>query len=504
MAALLLFFIVIFFYKNLFYNKEPSSKKVNKQLEVEVNKDLTLKEAISIGLSHLKEKEDSQSTFKLFDATSVDDANSKINEGNDGTRHMWNITFVNSKNGHAHYITIKNGRVINSDLNKAVNIPNKLLIDIEDLNFDSVAAINFTKEKLGLLPGENFAIGFHFVISKTEDAVPVLTVYGSDKQDGYISKIHYNVEDGNLIAIEKKVPTGGGFYRVNGENISLVTDKNHAVIGSRLADQTTVLWGYQNPGSIFSTAYIKILKGQNETWETVNINEKFITNVWLSDNFLNDNTIYYSTDTAIKRFDIEKNEDKILLRVNSIIDFVYSKQMLAVLTDKGVIYHSENKGLMWEKISGYQGINQIKLNQNGEIFTLYNGKIHINKLNLHTKINLPKEIENIIGFEVVENQLVVYTPTSVWFLDKIQKWHRFDINVPIDTIFINLNDLNNAFVVSENTLYNFKFDIGGEKYSYSKINFPSQFIVSNVSTSSNDILISFVPTFNWTLKEEIK
>ncbi|MBK3493914.1 hypothetical protein JFL43_03380 [Viridibacillus sp. YIM B01967] len=501
LLVFLLIIVVVFLYKEPLYDKVFSSKKVNDSLEI--NYELTLNEAISIGLSHVKKKEMKNSVFNLFDATSVDDQNSRREEGKDGKRHKWNITLVNSKNGHAYYITIENGKVKKSDFDEAIKLPKDLLIDIENLNFDSFDAVEVAKEKLGLLPGEGFAIGYHFVVSKNEKNKPVLSVFGTDKQDGYISKVHFNAIDGNLLAVEKKVPNGGGFYRINKTNISLITDENNAVIGSKSAGQTTLIWGYQNPGSKFSTAYIKVYKEQSKKWEALSIKEKFISNVWLSNNFSKDNKIYYSTDTAIKSFDITKNVRKIIFKGENLIKFVYSKKVMAVLTDKGDIYYSENNGLSWEEFKGKEGINQIKVNQNGDIFALLNGQIYKKDLNHLALINLPQEIENIIGFECADNILVVYTQNSVWYLDKVQKWHRFDLNIPIETIFVNANKPHNTFIMSEGTLINFNFDLKGDKYRFKKIDMPSKFIVSDVFASKNDIFISIVPTFNWTLREEL-
>ena len=70
-------------------------------------------------------------------------------------------------------------------------------MDIKELSISTTEAVAIAKENYGLLPGSDWAQGYHFVLENSGVAL-VLSVVGRNT-DGSISRIYFNAKTGEVI-----------------------------------------------------------------------------------------------------------------------------------------------------------------------------------------------------------------------------------------------------------------------------------------------------------------
>lgn len=129
--------------------------------------------------------------------TSVDDGiDSEFVKGEDGKRHYWNFDFV-VKNTNKHLIITVRGKAIVNKLETESSVDNDHIIDIERLNISTVEAALIARETYGLLPGTDWAQGYHFVLENDGMAL-VLAVVGLN-DNGAMSRVFFNAETGEVI-----------------------------------------------------------------------------------------------------------------------------------------------------------------------------------------------------------------------------------------------------------------------------------------------------------------
>lgn len=500
---------LVFLFSNYSFSTFSSSNFASEQQDPNnvIERELSLKEALSLGLKEAEKK--LGSNVKIFDVTSVDDKTSTDKDGQDGERHKWNITFVHANNGDTFYVSIGNGEITLSEEQNGTNIDKENLIDPKDISFDSIDVLNVAKKRFALQPGGNFARGYHFVISKSSDNEPILSVHGTD-QKGYITRIHFNANTEEFIAIETKEPTGGGgFYKLKDAKFNLITERDSAVVGLNVTntfdlDQTIAIWGYHKPGSSFSTPYIKLSYDNGENWEFIKLKEENVTKVWFSDNYSKDNIIYYSTDNMIKSYNNKSKDVKIIFQGKKLIDVVHSKQVLAVLTEVGT-YISNDNGVKWNKVETMNNIEKINMDKNGVLYMLTNGQLYRNNLEDNSKINLPKDINIITEFKVINEKLLLYTLDSLWLINlETNEPRQIKINKPIEIAFFNDSNPFESYLVIENKVFELNIYKEGENFKLKEVIVPSEGFVTYLVPASNQLFLTVAPTFNWEIKGEIK
>lgn len=129
--------------------------------------------------------------------TSVDDSiDDEFVKGENGKRRYWNFDFV-VENTNKHLIITLHDKAIVNQIEAESNVNKDCIIDIDKLNISTVEAILIAKETYGLLPGTDWAQGYHFVLKK-EGMVLVLTVVGLN-ESGKMSRVFFNAETGAVI-----------------------------------------------------------------------------------------------------------------------------------------------------------------------------------------------------------------------------------------------------------------------------------------------------------------
>ena len=134
---------------------------------------------------------------KPYFITSVDDPiESRFVKGEDGKRNYWNFDFV-AENSNKHLIvTLQNKTVVNK-IEATSNVNSDSVIYIEELRISTADAAAIAKEKYGLLPGTDWAQGYHFVL-ENDGSVLILSVAGLNA-DGNMARVFFNAKTGEVI-----------------------------------------------------------------------------------------------------------------------------------------------------------------------------------------------------------------------------------------------------------------------------------------------------------------
>lgn len=129
--------------------------------------------------------------------TSVDDSiDTEFVKGEDGKRHYWNFDFV-IENTNTHLIITLHDKAIVNKIEAESRVNNDCIIDIEKLNISTAEAASIAKETYGLLPGTDWAEGYHFVLEDV-GMVLVLAVVGLNEV-GKMARVIFNAETGEVI-----------------------------------------------------------------------------------------------------------------------------------------------------------------------------------------------------------------------------------------------------------------------------------------------------------------
>lgn len=166
--------------------------------------ELTLKQAIKLAYSDATTSWNKHA--KLIDATSID--RDKTQKGGNGKRRYWNITFglINSKD--LYLVNIHDGKV-----NEHAVFPNEgdefrpesyFITDLSEIKYDTPELLRKAKKITKLYPGDIFAKGYNFRITKGPGKNIILVkIIGWDKErknmkylmfDGKTGELHHHFE----------------------------------------------------------------------------------------------------------------------------------------------------------------------------------------------------------------------------------------------------------------------------------------------------------------------
>lgn len=162
------------------------------------SKSLTLKQAINLANS---EALIWHQEARLLDATSVD-SDEEIT-GSDGKRRFWNITFGVPNTRDMFLVNIHDGKI-----NEYLEIPNEgdedrpysyFINDLSKINYDSPELLKKAKKITNLYPGDIFAKGYNFGITKhPEKNLILVKIIGWDKERKNIIYVFFDGETGEF------------------------------------------------------------------------------------------------------------------------------------------------------------------------------------------------------------------------------------------------------------------------------------------------------------------
>ena len=135
---------------------------------------------------------------KPYFITTVDDnIKSSTIIGEVGKRNYWNFVFV-IVNTNRHLIITLHDKTIVNKIETESYTNNDYIINMSEVCVSTAEAVMEARDNFGLLPGVEWAQGYHFVLENDGSAL-TLSVIGVN-HDGTMSRVLFNANTGEVIA----------------------------------------------------------------------------------------------------------------------------------------------------------------------------------------------------------------------------------------------------------------------------------------------------------------
>lgn len=115
----------------------------------------------------------------LYMITSIDEPGSTSADGKNGKRRYWNTVFSDSSDKTI-LITIHDKSIVSSyEIQESLD--KTQLIDMTNFKFSSEEAVSIAASQYGLLPGKDWAVGYHFVLRRFSNLINLQVVGLNEK-----------------------------------------------------------------------------------------------------------------------------------------------------------------------------------------------------------------------------------------------------------------------------------------------------------------------------------
>ncbi|MEH7481537.1 hypothetical protein V7157_10770 [Neobacillus drentensis] len=450
--------------------------------------ELSLKEAINLGLGRAKEWNDNASLIRV---TSVDETIGG-SRGETGKRFSWFLSFI---------VPGKEGRLLLGISKGKITVFEQLkesaqdqTIAYNDIKFDSADVVKIAKDKYGLKPGKDWATGYHFTLNIIEDK-PTITVVGIDK-DKLFTRISFEAKNGKITGAIHKVPYGGGLISLNqGSNTSKITKKGMAIMGITAGKEYLVTWGDRKPTQFSTTnqPFLEVSSNKGKQWSDLDIN-KYVKNAW----FNAKDELYVSTASEIWSNVTHKSKgNKILTLKKEIENIDYSlNNNIAVLSD-GMVYSTVNQGDSWEKHPVPESLHTVQISDKGELFVLtQNRKILRKNRDIWNAISIPSIAGVPWDMKILKNKIVISTDSGLWIRDVSGDiWGKRQVDEPIARL---IKKGHNLFGITDRGAAIYEFDFGNEAIEkIEKVYEAKDIIVWDIDVFQNILFIATIPDYSW-------
>ncbi|SOC44474.1 WD40/YVTN/BNR-like repeat-containing protein [Ureibacillus acetophenoni] len=449
--------------------------------------EVTLKEAINIGLQRAKEWNEKAT---LTSINSVDETMGG-SRGEKGKRFNWFMIFIVP--GTEDYVLIGI-----SDKKITVFRPSKQTPDptipLDEIKFDSSDVLQIAKDKYGLKQGKDWATGYHFMLDSI-DGKPILTVVGND-YDNRFTRISFNAQNGEVVSAIHKLPYGGGLIsRRNGTDN--LTKKGMAITGVVAGKNYLVVWGDRKPTQFSTTKqpFVEWSENNGETWTELQTNN-YVTHTWFDRN----NQLYVATDKELWAGITSKGKGTKILSLEQIIENIdYSiNNNIAVISNEN-IYYTINQGESWEQAIVPKPLYVVQISDNGDLVGLTEERKILQMTNGGwNEITMPNSNEVPYDMKVINNELFITTQSGIYNRDlQEENWRK----IKVDEVLV-------KFIKKGEKLFGYA-DRGEAIYSINtkderkleKVFDAGDSIVMDVDIMGDTLWIATIPNYSW---EEMK
>jgi hypothetical protein len=478
---LIVFFIVLTLISTEIKEVRASMIRIEKE-------ELSLKEAINLGLGRAKEWNDNASLIRV---TSVDETIGG-SRGETGKRFSWFLSFI---------VPGKEGRLLLGISKGKITVFEQLkesaqdqTIAYNDIKFDSADVVKIAKDKYGLKPGKDWATGYHFTLNIIEDK-PTITVVGIDK-DKLFTRISFDAKNGKIIGAIHKVPYGGGLISLHqGSNTTKITKKGMAIMGITAGKKYLVTWGDRKPTQFNTTnhPFLGVSSNNGKRWTDLDIN-KYVKYAW----FNTKDELYVSTASEIWSNVTHKSKgNKILTLKKEIENIDYSlNNNIAVLSD-GIVYSTINQGDSWEKHPVPDSLHTVQISDKGELFVFTQDRKILRKNRDKWKaISIPSNAGIPWDMKILKTKIVISTESGLWIRDVSgNKWGQRQVDEPIRLI----KKGENLFGITDRSAAIYELDFENETNDKIKKVYQAKdiIIVWDIDVFQNILLIATIPEYSW-------
>ncbi len=380
--------------------------------------EITLKEAIEIGLQRAKEWNVNATLTRI---NSVDETKGG-SRGDTGKRFIWSMFFIVPGTDDFALIGISEKKISMFRPDKQSPDPT---ISYDEIKLDSSDVVQLAKDKYGLNPGKDWATGYHFTLDNI-DGLPILTVLGNDR-DSRFTRISFNAKNGEVVSAIHKLPYGGGLLskRSGTENL---TKKGMAIMGVVAGNNNLVVWGDKKPTQFSTTKqpFIEWSHNNGETW-TVLQATNYVTHAWFD---MNDQ-LYAAMETELW-VGITPNSKgtKILSLDHAIENIDYSTNNHIAVLSNGKVYYTINQGKSWEQAIVPKPLYVVQISDNGDLVGLTEERKILQKTNDGwNEITMPNSNDEPDDMKVINNRLFITTQSGIWTRDLQEgNWRKIKVD----------------------------------------------------------------------------
>lgn len=380
--------------------------------------EITLKEAINIGLHRAKEW---NVKATLTSVNSVDETMGG-SRGRTGKRFNWFVNFMVPVTDEHLIIGISEKKIT---VFKPIRQSPDPSISYDEIKLDSPDVLQLAKDKYGLKQGKDWATGYHFTLVII-DGMPILTVVGNDR-DNRFTRISFNAQNGDVASAIHKLPNGGGLISKRSGTDNL-TKKGMAITGVVAGDNNLVVWGDKKPTQFSTTKqpFIQWSHNNGETWTELKVNN-YVTHAW----FDMYDQLFVTTEKELWAGITSKSKGtKILSLDHKIENIDYSiKNHIAVISN-GNIYYTTNQGESWEQAILPKPFYMVQISDNGNLVGFTEERKILQKTNDGWKeITMPNNSDIPEDMKVIKNRLFITTQSGIWIRDLQEgNWRKIQVD----------------------------------------------------------------------------
>lgn len=365
--------------------------------------EVTLKEAIDIGLKRAKEW---NVNATLTSVNSVDETMGG-SRGETGKRFKWFMIFIVPGTDDYVLIGISEKKITVFRPSKQSPGPT---IRYDEIKLDSADVLQLAKDKYGLKQGKDWATGYHFTLDRV-DGTPILDVVGNDR-DNRFARISFNAQNGDVVSAIHKLPYGGGLLSKR-MGTDRLTKKGMAVTGIVAGNNNLVVWGDKEPTQFSTTKqpFIEWSHNNGESWTELQVNH-YVTHAWFDRN----DQLYAATEKELWAGITSKSKGMKILSLEHMIEDIdhSSNNHIAVLSN-GIIHYTTNQGQSWEQAIVPKPFYAVQIADNGDLVGLTEEREIWQKTNdVWDEITIPNRDDLPDDMKVIHNRLFISTQSGIW------------------------------------------------------------------------------------------
>lgn len=445
--------------------------------------EITLKEAINIGLQRAKEWNEKAT---LISVNSVDEKMGG-SRGEKGKRFNWFMIFMVPGTEDYVLIGISEKKITVFRPSKQSQVP---IIPYDEIRFDSSDVIQLAKDKFGLKQGKDWATGYHFTLDSI-DGMPILTVFGNDRENRF-TRISFNAQNGDVVSAIHKLPYGGGLIskRIGIDNL---TKKGMAITGVVAGNNNLVVWGDKKPTQFSTTKqpFIEWSYNNGETWTELQANN-YVTHAWFD---INDQ-LYLATEKELWAGITSKSKGTKILSLDQSIEKIdYSINNHIAVLSNGEIYYTTNQGESWEQAIVPKPFYVVQITDDGDLVGLTEERKILQKTNDEwNEITMPNRNDEPLDIKVINNRLFITTQSGIWIRDLQEgSWRKIKVDEEV-VKFVKKGE--KLFGTTHRGEAIYSINTKDERKS-EKVFDARDFIVWDVDIMGDTLWIATIPDYSW-------
>lgn len=445
--------------------------------------EITLKEAINIGLQRAKEWNVNATLSRV---NSVDETMGG-SRGGTGKRFNWFMFFVVPGTDDFVLIGISKKKITVFRSGKQTPDPT---ISYDEIKLDSSEALQLAKEKYGLKQGKDWATGYHFTLDSI-DSMPILTVFGNDR-DNRFTRISFNAQNGDVVSAIHKLPYGGGLLSKRNGSDNL-TKKGMAITGVVAGKNNLVVWGDKKPTQFSTTKqpFIEWSHNNGETWTELQANN-YVTHAWFD---INDQ-LYVATEKELWAGITSKSKGMKILSLDQSIEKIdYSINNHIAVLSNGKVYYTTNQGESWEQAIVPKPFYVVQISDDGDLVGLTEEREILQKLNDEwNEITMPNRNDEPLDMKVINNRLFITTLSGIWIRDLQEgNWRKIKVD---EEVFKFVKKGEKLFGTTHRGETIYSINTKDERKS-EKVFDARNFIVWDVDIMGDTLWIATIPDYSW-------